>query len=92
MGFKLRPDRQSIHSVIHFLIITFFQDLCVCFLLKTKQKLTVTKYKCKSLSITEPNDESAANVDAAKMWRDERSRFEEIAEKHVKKSLGLCQC
>lgn len=38
---------------------------------------------------SEPNDESAANVDAAKMWRDERSRFEEIAEKHVRKSLGL---
>jgi len=44
--------------------------------------------KCLCL-IPEPNDESAANVDAAKMWRDERSKFEEIAEKHVKKSLGL---
>lgn len=39
--------------------------------------------------LAEPNDESAANVDAAKMWREERDKFKEIAEKHVRKSLGL---
>lgn len=37
----------------------------------------------------EPNDESAANVDAAKTWRDDRKKFEDIAERTVKKSLGL---
>ena len=42
-----------------------------------------------SVSVTEPNDESAANVDAAKMWREEREKFREIAEKHVRKTLGL---
>lgn len=38
---------------------------------------------------TEPNDESAANVDAAKTWRDDRKGFEEIAKVTVRKSLGL---
>ena len=37
----------------------------------------------------EPNDESAANVDAAKTWREDREKFKEIAEKSVKKTLGL---
>lgn len=39
--------------------------------------------------ITEPNDESAANVDAAKTWRDNREKFMEIAHRTVKQSLGL---
>ncbi|KPI91826.1 Ubiquitin-conjugating enzyme E2 G2 [Papilio xuthus] len=30
---------------------------------------------------TEPNDESGANVDAAKMWREDRKQFNKIAEK-----------
>jgi ubiquitin-protein ligase len=38
---------------------------------------------------SEPNDESAANVDAAKTWRENRMKFEEIAAKTVRKSLGL---
>merc|ERR1719309_975508 len=39
--------------------------------------------------LAEPNDESAANVDASKMWREDRSKFESIANLTVKKSLGL---
>ncbi|XP_033728610.1 ubiquitin-conjugating enzyme E2 G2 isoform X3 [Pecten maximus] len=39
--------------------------------------------------IPEPNDESAANVDAAKTWRDDRQKFLEIAERTVRKSLGI---
>lgn len=39
--------------------------------------------------LAEPNDESAANVDAAKVWRCERAKFEAIARKHVRKSLEL---
>ena len=39
--------------------------------------------------LAEPNDESAANVDAAKTWRENRMKFEEIAAKTVRKSLGL---
>ncbi len=39
--------------------------------------------------LTEPNDESAANVDAAKTWREDRKKFEEIAGRTVRKSLGL---
>ena len=39
--------------------------------------------------VSEPNDESAANVDAAKKWREDRHQFEEIAKATVKKSLGL---
>jgi ubiquitin-conjugating enzyme E2 G2 len=39
--------------------------------------------------LAEPNDESPANVDAAKMYREERSKFNDIARKSVRKSLGL---
>ncbi len=39
--------------------------------------------------LAEPNDESPANVDAAKMYREERSKFNEIARKSVRKTLGL---
>lgn len=37
----------------------------------------------------EPNDESGANVDAAKMWRENREEFNKIAEKLVRKTLGI---
>ena len=39
----------------------------------------------------EPNDESAANVDAAKMWREDREQFSTIAHKTVRITLGLWQ-
>ncbi len=39
--------------------------------------------------LAEPNDESPANVDAAKMWREDRKKFNEIARKAVRKSLNL---
>ncbi len=37
----------------------------------------------------EPNDESAANVNAAKMWREDRLQFERIADSLVRKTLCL---
>lgn len=37
----------------------------------------------------EPNDESAANVNAAKMWRENRLQFERIADNLVRKTLCL---
>ncbi|XP_046351887.1 ubiquitin-conjugating enzyme E2 G2 [Haliotis cracherodii] len=39
--------------------------------------------------LAEPNDESAANVDAAKTWREDRQKFEDIASRTVRKSLGF---
>jgi ubiquitin-conjugating enzyme E2 G2 len=39
--------------------------------------------------LTEPNDESGANVDAAKMWREDRQEFNRMAERIVRKTLGL---
>ena len=39
--------------------------------------------------LAEPNDESAANVDAAKTWRTDRQKFDDIARQTVRKSLGL---
>lgn len=39
--------------------------------------------------LAEPNDESGANVDASKMWRDDRVQFCKIAQQTVRKSLGL---
>lgn len=39
--------------------------------------------------LAEPNDESGANVDAAKMWREDREQFKLIAKQIVRKSLNL---
>lgn len=39
--------------------------------------------------LAEPNDESGANVDAAKMWRENREEFNKIAKRIVRKTLGL---
>ncbi|TPX38927.1 hypothetical protein SeLEV6574_g07516 [Synchytrium endobioticum] len=39
--------------------------------------------------IAEPNDESPANLDAAKMWRTDRPGYEKIVRQNVKVSLGL---
>ncbi|KAJ2159607.1 ubiquitin conjugating enzyme Ubc7/UbcP3 [Coemansia sp. RSA 552] len=39
--------------------------------------------------ISEPNDESSANVDAGKIWRDDRERYNKIVEDIVKGSLGI---
>lgn len=41
------------------------------------------------LCLAEPNDESGANVDAAKMWREDRKEFNKIAEELVRKTLGI---
>lgn len=39
--------------------------------------------------LAEPNDESPANVEAAKMWRDRRPEFEKRVRDGVRRSLGL---
>lgn len=39
--------------------------------------------------LAEPNIESSANIDASKMYRDDRGKFNEMAEELVRKSLGL---
>ncbi|EZF84370.1 hypothetical protein H110_04437 [Trichophyton rubrum MR1448] len=39
--------------------------------------------------LTEPNDESPANVEAAKMWRERRSDYEARVREEVRKELGL---
>jgi ubiquitin-conjugating enzyme E2 G2 len=39
--------------------------------------------------LAEPNDESPANIDAAKMWRNKREEYEKVVRQNVKKSLGL---
>ncbi|KAL9127462.1 MAG: hypothetical protein Q9217_003662 [Psora testacea] len=39
--------------------------------------------------LAEPNDESPANVEAAKMWRERRAEFEEKVRVGVRRSLGL---
>jgi ubiquitin-conjugating enzyme E2 G2 len=39
--------------------------------------------------IAEPNDESPANVDAARMWRERRKDFETRVKADVRRSLGL---
>lgn len=39
--------------------------------------------------LAEPNDESPANVEAAKMWRERRGEYEEKVRQGVRKGLGL---
>eukprot|EP00041_Stephanoeca_diplocostata_P019659 m.427671 g.427671 ORF g.427671 m.427671 type:complete len:165 (-) comp21363_c1_seq17:2048-2542(-) len=39
--------------------------------------------------LAEPNDESAANIDAAKMWREDRDKFTRISEQVALRSLGF---
>ncbi|KAI9659773.1 MAG: Ubiquitin-conjugating enzyme E2 7 [Trizodia sp. TS-e1964] len=39
--------------------------------------------------LAEPNDESPANVEAAKMWRDHRPLYEERVREEVRRQLGL---
>lgn len=39
--------------------------------------------------LAEPNDESPANVEAAKMWREDRRGFERRVREGVRRSLGL---
>ena len=39
--------------------------------------------------IAEPNINSPANVDAAKMWRDDRKKFADIAQEHVRLSIDM---
>ncbi|KAF2437054.1 ubiquitin-conjugating enzyme [Tothia fuscella] len=39
--------------------------------------------------LAEPNDESPANVDAARMWRERREEYEKIVRMNVRKGLGL---
>ena len=41
------------------------------------------------LPSAEPNPESGANVDACKMWRDNREQFLVEADKAVRRTLGL---
>ena len=39
--------------------------------------------------LAEPNDESPANVEAAKMWRERRPEFEKRVRQGVRRDLGL---
>lgn len=39
--------------------------------------------------LAEPNDESPANVEAAKMWRERREEFEKVVRDGVRRGLGL---
>ncbi|KAJ3127783.1 Ubiquitin-conjugating enzyme E2 G2 [Nowakowskiella sp. JEL0407] len=39
--------------------------------------------------LAEPNDESGANVEASKMWREDRKQFNEIVRNIVQQTLGL---
>ena len=54
--------------------------------------LTVRQFLSKFpaiIQIAEPNINSPANVDAAKMYRDDRRSFRKMAHKHVRKSLNI---
>ncbi|GAB5589306.1 ubiquitin conjugating enzyme Ubc7/UbcP3 [Umbelopsis nana] len=39
--------------------------------------------------LAEPNDESGANIDACKIWRTQRERYNDIVRANTRKTLGL---
>ncbi|KAK7206332.1 ubiquitin-conjugating enzyme/RWD-like protein [Myxozyma melibiosi] len=39
--------------------------------------------------LAEPNDESGANIDACKVWRNDRAEYGRIVKANVRKTLGL---
>jgi ubiquitin-conjugating enzyme E2 G2 len=39
--------------------------------------------------LAEPNDESGANIEACKVWREDREKFNQTVKNLVKESLGL---
>lgn len=39
--------------------------------------------------LAEPNDESPANVDAARMWRERRRDYESVVRANVRRGLGF---
>ncbi len=39
--------------------------------------------------LAEPNDESPANIEAAKMWRERRADYERVVRDGVRRGLGL---
>ncbi|KAL1456013.1 hypothetical protein WDU94_000768 [Cyamophila willieti] len=47
------------------------------------------QFTCDMFHPNKPNDESGANVDAAKMWREDREEFNKKANKLVRRTLGL---
>jgi ubiquitin-conjugating enzyme E2 G2 len=68
-------------SVISMLAGKHFFTIILLFFLSFKYCLVVKKI--------EPNDESGANIDAAKMWRENRADFDRIAARIVRKSLNI---
>lgn len=69
----------------------FFYLLLVCLPVIINKLLVFNCYFIISFnfSCSEPNDESGANVDAAKMWREDREGFNKVAESLVRKTLGI---
>jgi ubiquitin-conjugating enzyme E2 G2 len=39
--------------------------------------------------LAEPNDESGANIEASKLWRTDREKFNRIVKQQILQSLGL---
>lgn len=39
--------------------------------------------------LAEPNDESGANIEASKLWREDREKFKRIVQNQIKQSLEL---
>ena len=63
--------------------------LSVVSLLAGKSNISIRKTKKEKISFSEPNEASPANVHAAKMFRENRDKFDETAKRSVRKTLGL---
>lgn len=64
----------------------FYFQLSACWLVSANSFDLFLKFNS---CLIEPNDESGANIDAAKMWRDNRAEFDRIATRIVRKSLNI---
>ncbi|KAH8396203.1 hypothetical protein KR222_005040 [Zaprionus bogoriensis] len=87
MGYELSAERWSpVQSVEKILLSVVSMLAGEC----TNRQICIYIYMYLIVSApAEPNDESGANVDAAIMWRERREEFNSIAQRLVRKTLGL---
>ena len=79
----LAGTEHLLHDVLHALLHALLHGLY------RGRLAAVLRLKLSRFLSSEPNDESGANVDASKMWREDREQFYKLAQKIVRKSLGL---
>lgn len=85
MGYESSNERWSPVQSVEKILLSVISMLAGNYI----QTINLFHYLFIWISCLEPNDESGANVDAAKMWRENREEFNKRAEELVRKTLGI---